>query len=191
MITQLGLLPNTWVDYHAQRWEIWWSGSAFALLCCQEDLSLLLGAKGKDAEQKNLAGILVFCFLYVASYHKHNGLKQLHLWVHRAVSQRAVLGMTGFSTQDFTKLEGVHKVLFPLEARSHLLKSCVLAVFCSLWVWDWGPRFLAGCCQLLKAAYLPCHMAPSILKASQSWICLTLPVFFTKKSPILFKSLFD
>ena len=124
MITQLGLLPNTWVDYHAQRWEIWWSGSAFAHLCCQEDLSLLLGAKGKDAEQKNLAGVLVFCFLYVASYHKHNGLKQLHLWVHRAVNQRAVLGMTGFSTQDFTKLEGVHKVLFPLEARSHLLKSC-------------------------------------------------------------------
>jgi hypothetical protein len=48
-------------------------------LCCQEDLSLLLGVQGKDAEQKNLAGVLVFCFLYVASYHKHNGLKQLHL----------------------------------------------------------------------------------------------------------------
>ena len=51
-------------------------------------------------------------------------LKQLHLWVHRAVSQKAYSQRTGFSTQDFTKLEGVHKVLFFLEAWGHLPKSC-------------------------------------------------------------------
>ena len=74
--------------------------------------------------------------------------------------------MTGFSAQAFTRLKGVSKVLFSLEAQGHLPRSCGCGSIQFFVVVGLRLPFPVGCSQLLMAACIPCHMPPTIFKVS-------------------------